>query len=369
MARSPGKTAARSEPPPIQPFGLVTWIRANLMSSWSNAILTILALWFSVRVFIAFFSWAVLDAAFGTTPESCDGIEGACWSFIADTWELYLVGLFPLEERWRPFLCLVILLLLLLASLVGGLRRRRGLFLGLWSVAAFTVFMLLRGGHWIGLKPITTDQWGGLTLTLVLSIVGIVFAFPIGVLVAIGRRSREMPAVRMLCVGYVELFRGVPLVSILFLSSILVPLFLPGELQADALLRAQVGIIVFQAGYIAEVVRGSLQSIPAGQVDAGQALGLRYGSIMRKIILPQALRNAIPALTNQFVIIIKDSSLVAIIGMFDLLGVTQITLAHEDWLGHPFEAFAFVGAIFWVMCFSLSQVSHNLEARLKTRHQ
>ena len=187
MARSLGK-AARSERPPIQPFSVVTWIRANLMSSWLNAILTILALWFLVRVFIALFSWALWDAAFGTTPASCEGIEGACWSFIADTWELYLVGLYPAEERWRPFLCLGILLLLLLASLVGRLRRQGGLFLGLWSVAAFTVFVLLRGGDWIGLKSITTDQWGGLVLTVILSIVGIAFAFPIGALAAIGRR-------------------------------------------------------------------------------------------------------------------------------------------------------------------------------------
>lgn len=368
MARSLGK-AARSERPPIQPFSVVTWIRANLMSSWLNAILTILALWFLVRVFIALFSWALWDAAFGTTPASCEGIEGACWSFIADTWELYLVGLYPAEERWRPFLCLGILLLLLLASLVGRLRRQGGLFLGLWSVAAFTVFVLLRGGDWIGLKSITTDQWGGLVLTVILSIVGIAFAFPIGALAAIGRRSRKMPAVRMLCVAYVELIRGVPLVSVLFLSSILLPLFLPTELHVDALLRAQVGIIVFQGAYIAEVVRGSLQSVPPSQEDAGRALGLRYFTIMRKIILPQALRNAIPSLTNQFVIIIKDSSLVLIIGMFDLLGVTKITLAHEDWLGHQYEPFVFVGAIFWVMCFSLSQISYNLEERLKTRDQ
>jgi general L-amino acid transport system permease protein len=336
----------------------------NLLSPWWNAVLSLAGLWLGWHALSALYGWAVARAAFGTTPASCEGIEGACWSFVADTIGLFLVGIYPAEERWRPFLCFVILLALALLTGWRRARRRPWMLAGVWLVCACTLVVLLHGGGWTGLEAVPTGRWGGLLLTLILSINGIVFSFPIGILLALGRRSRSMPAVRALCVGYIELIRGVPLISILFLASVLVPLFLPERVEVDTLIRAQVGIIVFQAGYMAEVVRGGLQAIPKGQEEAAYSLGLSHGRTMLLVVLPQALRIVIPSLTNQFIIILKDTSLVSVVGLFDLLGSAEITVRNPKWLGMTFEAYAVVAFFYWILCFSISRVSLRLEQRL-----
>ena len=363
---TPSSRAAEVKPP-VKHVGPLEWVLTNLFSPWWNGLLTVLAFWISFYAFGALYEWAVRDAAFGTTPESCQGIDGACWSFVADTIGLFLVGTYPVEERWRPYLCFGILFVLASASGLRGGRRPRWPIYVLWGFAPAFVLVLLRGGDWVGLRPVPTSHLGGLMLTILLSINGIAFAFPLGIMLALGRRSRKMPAVKALCVGFIELIRGVPLISILFLASVLVPLFLPSEVEVDILVRAQVGIILFQAGYVAEVVRGGLQAIPRGQEEAAESLGLRYGPIMLLIILPQALRVVIPALTNQFIIIIKDTSLVAVVGLFDLLGIAEISVRNPKWLGKTFEAYAVVGLFYWIMCFSVSRVSLKLEERLKER--
>ena len=357
-------SSAEPDLPPAQQVRPLRWVVENLFSPWWNALLTLAALWFLWHAVAALYEWAVAEAAFGTTPQSCEGIEGACWSFVADTIWLFLVGIYPADERWRPSLCFVILLVL---ALVSGWRRARShpwRLAGVWLLCAFAIGVLLYGGGWVGLEQVPTSRWGGLLLTLILSINGIAFAFPMGVLLALGRRSRTMPAVKALCVGYIELIRGVPLISILFLASVLVPLFLPAGVEVDTLIRAQVGIILFQAGYLAEVVRGGLQAVAKGQEEAAHSLGLSHGLTMLLIVLPQALRIVIPSLTNQFIIILKDTSLVAVVGLFDLLGIAEITVRNPKWLGNTFEAYAVVAFFYWILCFSISRVSLHLERRL-----
>ena len=356
-----------SLPPPVKVVGPLEWIHRNLLSPWWNAVLTVAALWLCFQAVFGLYGWSVQDAAFLGGPEACEGIEGACWPFVADTYALFLVGIYPKDERWRPYLCFVLLFVLSVVSLAARGRLGVGRLYAVWGAAPFVLVAILHGGPWLGLKTVPTTQWGGLMLTILLSIVGVAVAFPLGLLLALGRRSRRMPAVRSLCIAFIELIRGVPLISILFLATVLVPLFLPDQIEVDALIRAQIGIILFQAGYLAEVVRGGLQAVPGGQEEAAKSLGLDYGRTMALVVLPQAMRIVIPALTNQFIIILKDTSLVAIVGLFDLVGIAEVTIRNPKWLGMTFEAYAVVGLFFWIMCFSISLVSLKLEERLQAQ--
>ena len=344
-------------PPPVDVVGPLEWIRRNLLSPWWNAALTLVAVWICFETLFGIYGWSLRDAAFSGGPEACEGIDGACWPFVADTYALFLVGIYPEDERWRPYLCFGLLFALSSVSLVARGRVSMVKLYAAWGAVPFILVAILHGGSWLGLKVVSTTQWGGLMLTVLLSIIGIALAFPLGVLLALGRRSRKMPAVKALCVAFIELIRGVPLISILFLASVLVPLFLPAGVQVDALIRAQIGIILFQAGYLAEVVRGGLQAVPRGQEEAAQSMGLKYVQVMLLVVLPQAMRIVIPALTNQFIIILKDTSLVAIVGLFDLLGIAEVTIRNPKWLGKTFEAYAVVGAFYWIMCFTISRVS------------
>lgn len=356
------------EKPPSQKTGLVGWAVSNLLTPWWNAILSVITLvvcFFAVK---SFYGWAVESAAFASTPESCEGIDGACWSFVADSIWLFLVGLYPAEERWRPILCFFLVLLFVLGCYALRKVLKIRTFAAIGAMGIVVCGLLLYGHEWIGLPIVPTAKWGGLLLTLALSIIGIAFAFPLGVILALGRRSSNMPAVRMMCVGFIEFIRGVPLISILFLASILIPLFLPDDMDVDILIRAQIGIILFQAGYLAEVVRGGLQALPAGQEDAAKSLGLGYWHTVSFIILPQALKIALPSITNQFIITAKDTSLVSIVGLFDLLGIAELSIRNPKWLGTTFEAYIVVGLLYFVLCFSISHLSLKLEEHLKTGH-
>lgn len=341
-----------------------SWVQNNLFRTWWQSLLTLVGLAMVWRIGRPILDWAVFDAAFGTTPESCVDVRGACWSFIADRYPVFLVGTYPGDERWRPFLAFVALLAVAVAALVRDVRRHRAF---LWLALAVTVLMLalLRGGVALGLRPVPTEAWGGLMLTVILSAVGVAASFPVGLLLALARRSRKMPVVRALAVGYIELIRGVPLVSVLFLASVLVPLFLPGGAEVDSLVRAQIGIVAFQSAYIAEVIRGGLQAVPNGQEEAATALGLSPFQVMRLVVVPQALRLVVPAMVNQLIIIVKDTSLVVVVGMHDLLGIAELTVRGAVWLGRTYEAYAFVGLIYWVICFSISRASLRLETRFR----
>lgn len=342
---------------------LWSWLRENLFNSWLNTFLTLVSLWIIWSLASGLFSWGFFHAVFfGTDPESCRTTEGACWPVINDTLGLFMVGTYPFEDRVRPFLALLILLSAPLSAWVPRWRSLRQVQF-YWFLAPFTAFLIVRGGEgWPLLPSVETDLWGGLLLTLMLTIGGIIGAFPLGLTLALGRRS-SMPIIRALSIIYIEVIRGVPLVTILFMASVMLPLFLPQGVNFDKLIRAQIGIILFTAAYLAETVRGGLQALPRGQEEAAKAVGLSYWQTMGLIILPQALRIVIPTLVGQFIALLKDTSLVVIIGLYDLLGVTSLVTANPKWLGKISETYIFVGLIYWILCFSMSQIARKLELR------
>jgi len=357
-------------PPPVSAVGAFGWLRRNLFSSPFNAALTLLALYFLISLLLPILRWAVLDATWsGTDRAACQVNQGACWPFIRVHLEQFLYGFYPEAQRWRVILLILLLVLglapLFIRSVSAKLKRRLGL--GLLISFPILALILLKGGI-LGLPEVETSSWGGLLLTLVIAGVGMVGALPLGVLLALGRRS-SMPTIQALCVTFIELWRGVPLITVLFMSSVMLPLFLPAGLNFDKLLRALIGVTLFQAAYMAEVVRGGLQAIPKGQLEAAAALGLGYWKSMGLIVLPQALKLVIPGIVNTFIALFKDTSLVLIIGLFDLMNIVHNATTNPAWLGFSTEGYVFAAAIYWLFCFGMSRYSRNLEKRLHTGHQ
>lgn len=326
-----------------------------------NAVLTLLIGWFLVMAVPAVVDWALLSATF-TAPDAatCRAVSGACWAFIAEKHRLILFGLYPYDEQWRPLVASVVLIALVVATCRPTWWGRR---LGLAWIGGLAVSALLMWGGVLGLSYVENTRWGGLPLTLMLATFGVGLAFPLGVLLALGRRS-HLPAIKALCTAYIELIRGVPLISLLFMSSVMLPLFLPPGWGIDKLLRAQMALVLFAAAYIAEVVRGGLQAIPRGQLEGAASIGLGYWQQMRLVVLPQALRIVIPPLVGLFISVFKDTSLVVVIGIFDLTQSTKAAMADAAWRGFSLEAYVFVSAIYFVFCYAISRYSRNLEARL-----
>ncbi|MFI4982638.1 MAG: ABC transporter permease subunit, partial [Nevskiales bacterium] len=301
--------------PPQRPLRrLAGWLRKNLFSTWYNSLLTVAVAWIAWMAASGFVRWALLDASFAEGPEACRGVAGACWGFIREMWPLLLVGEYPAAQRWRPAAAALIVVVLGAATLNRRARSWRG-FWWLWPAGCLAALLLIRGSARIGLSMPDTTRWGGLMLTLILTVVGVAAAFPFGIVLALGRRSR-MPVIRALSVAYIELIRGVPLITILFMASFMLPLFFPEGLNFDKVLRAQAGIILFSAAYLAEVVRGGLQGVGRGQFESAGALGLNTWQTLGLIVLPQALRIVIPPLTSTFIALLKDTSLVAIVGLY-----------------------------------------------------
>lgn len=352
-------------PPPGQ-TGIVGWVREKLLSSPLNIILTVLAALLILFTLPGFIEWAFIKAKWtAPTAEACRGSGGACWAFIVEKHRLILFGLYPYDEQWRPLLAAAINTALIVASCMRRFWNMKLLYI--W-IGGLTIIAVLMWGGVFGLSYVQNTNWGGLPLTLILATFGIGFAFPFGLVLALGRRSK-MPAIKTLCVVYIELIRGVPLISLLFMSSIMLPLFFPEGVTIDKLLRAQLAIILFSAAYIAEVVRGGLQAIPKGQYEAADALGLSYWNKMGRIILPQALKIVIPPMVSLFIAVFKDTSLVVIIGIFDLMNATKASLTDTAWKGFSVEAYIFVSVIYFAFCFSMSKYSQGLEARLATGHK
>jgi general L-amino acid transport system permease protein len=362
-----GAVAAPLPPPALQ-TGAFGWARKRLFGGWVSSIITLALLYLLVRFVLSVLAWGVLHAVWSVpyaasgTPDTsaCQQAQGigACWAVIADKYRFILFGPYPYEQQWRPLICVVLFVAL---YVVSAMRRFwKASLIGIW-VATLTVIFLLMWGGVAGMPFVATDQWGGLPLTLILSTFGIAAAFPLAVLVALGRRSRELPMVRWLCVIYVELIRGVPLITVLFMASVLFPLFMPEGIDPNKLLRAQVAIILFAAAYLAEVVRGGLQALPRGQFEAADALGLSYWNKMGFIALPQALRLVIPPLVNTFIGLFKDTSLVLIIGIYDLLTAGKTAIADPNWSPYATEVYVFVGAIYFVFCYAMSRYSRGLE--------
>ena len=341
----------------------IGWPRKHLFNSIPNTLLTLFCLyilWITVPPLV---DWALVSPVWEGTAQDCRAGTGACWAFIGDKYRFILFGLYPYDEQWRPLLAVV---MFVIAALVSAYPKTWGWWLVPAWLAVFTVFGVLMWGGVFGLTYVENTQWGGLPLTLILAVVGIVLSFPLSVLLALGRRS-ELPAIRSVCVAFIELIRGVPLISVLFMASVMFPLFLPEGVTIDKLLRAQVGIILFTAAYLAEAVRGGLQAVPRGQYEAADALGLGYWKKTLLIILPQALKISIPPVVNQFISMFKDTSLVIIIGLFDLLHTAKTALIIDpQWRPFFVESYVFAAAIYWAFCFFMSRYSQFLERRLET---
>jgi general L-amino acid transport system permease protein len=342
------------------------WARDELFDGVGNTLLTLaiaalLVLWLPKLV-----SWALLHAVFRPDAEACRAAEhaGACWGVIGEKLRAIVFGRYPYALQWRPLLGMGVLAAALGASAVPRLWRPPLL---LAWVAAMALFLALMGGGVLGLAPVPSASWGGLPLTLLLSIASLAVAFPLGVLLALGRRS-PWPVLRSVCATYIEIVRGVPLISVLFMASFMLPLLLPTGWQLDVLLRVLVGITLFTAAYLAEVVRGGLQAVPEGQWLAARAMGLRPWQVQRHVVLPQALRSVVPALVNSFIGSFKDSSLVVIVSLYELTGALTLALGGDPtWRPFYLEGYLFVGAVYWVFCFGMSRYSGWIEQRLRRR--
>ncbi len=352
-----------SSPSPTIGWSAVRWFQKTFFSSWWNASLTVLLSIFLYRVFWSLLDWGVLNATFASRARADCTPEGACWPFISVHIAQFVYGHFPSAERWRVDIVFGLLILVALLVVVPS-RRRKPWYLWLGPIAFFPAIAgaLLVGGVF-GLAPVPTDQWGGLMLTLALSYGAMLGALPMGILLALGRRSR-LPLVRSASVAVIEFFRGVPLVTILFTSLFILPIVLPDGMTLDKLGRAIVAMMIFYGAYIAEVVRGGLQALPRSQYEAAEALGLGYWKAQALVIMPQALRLVVPGILNVMIGLLKDLTLVTIIGLFDLLGTAKQALGDPEWVGLSSEAYLFVSAVFFVACFGMSVYSQKLERRI-----
>jgi general L-amino acid transport system permease protein len=361
MTAAPLALARAAEGPPQRPSGL--WLALKpYIGTPLNAVLTLAFAALLVAVIPGAVRWAVLDAAFfPAEPQTCRATSGACWSFVLAKSGQLLFGIYPPDERWRPALvCIGILALLGLSVRPSSWRPRLAL---IWVTALATIIWLMRGG--LGLTYVPTTSWGGLPVTLILTVVAIGIAFPVAIGLALGRRS-NMPAVSVLCVIAIETVRGLPLLSILFVASIMLPLFLPEALLPDKFVRALVALTLFASAYLAEVIRGGLQAIPSGQGEAAKSLGLSYWHAQRFIVLPQAIRIVIPALANTIIVMIKNTSLVLVVGLFDLISAGKAALADPAWPSPSAETYLFIGAIYFALAFAFARFADFLERRGNT---
>ncbi|MCU0831104.1 MAG: amino acid ABC transporter permease [Rhizobiaceae bacterium] len=365
---------------PTSTKGVGHWLKTNLFATPFDTVLTLLAVLFLAWYLPPMLRWLFIDAVWtGEGRAACatvaqggvmpDGWSGACWAFVNAKFEQFIYGRYPIEERWRVNLTAILMIVLLVPLLIPTVGRK-----GLNAVLLFAVFpivayFLLVGGTF-GLSFVETPLWGGLLVTLVLSFFGIAVSLPLGILLALGRRS-SMPVIKMICIIFIEMVRGVPLVTVLFMASVMLPLFLPEGVTFDKLLRALIGVALFASAYMAEVIRGGLQAMPKGQYEGADALGLNYGQKMQLIILPQTLKLVIPGIVNTFIGLFKDTSLVYIIGMFDLLGVVRQNFSDAAW-ATPVTAstgLIFAGFVFWIFCFGMSRYSIFMERRLDRSHR
>ncbi|HEV7317924.1 MAG TPA: amino acid ABC transporter permease [Ensifer sp.] len=366
--------------PPVAEGGLFSWLRANLFATPKDTVLTIISLLLLAWLVPPAIQWLFVDAAWtgggrgvcatvaqgGTQPE---GWSGACWAFVNAKIDQFAYGRYPIEERWRPTLVGILFVLLLVPMAMPKVPYKGINAILLFAVLPLIAFILLPGG-WFGLTFVETPLWGGLMVTLILSFVGITVSLPLGILLALGRRS-HMPVIKMLCTAFIEMVRGIPLIAVLFMASVMLPLFLPQGVTFDKLLRALIGVSLFASAYMAEVVRGGLQAIPKGQYEGADSLGLSYWQKMNLIVLPQALKLVIPGIVNTFIGLFKDTSLVSIIGMFDLLGIVRFNFTDANWASSvtPISGLIFAGFIFWLFCFGMSRYSGFMERVLDTAHK
>ncbi len=329
---------------------------ATPFTGFTSVVLIVLIAWIAVPLI----RWAVIDATWiGSTRADC-APGGACWVFIRARFGQFMYGLYPVDQRWRVDIAGLLVLAGVLSVVFAPQRLRLKLAVAMLVILPPLGIWLLSGGF--GLRYVETREWGGLTLTLFISIYSSLIAIPLGILFALGRQS-ELRIIRLISVIFIEFWRGVPIIAVIFLASLLLPLILPGGIGIDRLARAVIGLGFVIAAYMAEAVRGGLQALPKGQREAATALGLNYWKATGLIVLPQALRISLPAMTNEFIALIKNTTLVLVVSILDLLGIAQASLADPNWVGMNMEAYVFSGAIYWLICFALSRWSRSLEKK------
>jgi general L-amino acid transport system permease protein len=352
-------------PPPIRSAGIVGWIRENLFSGWINTVITLILLWVVFQILTFVINWAFIDAVWiGGSAESCSDQDGACWAFVTDRWRLFVYGLYPREILWRVntvYLLAIILITTFVFSFGKYTKRFRISTIIVFPVA--TIIFLF--GGIFGMRPVSTESLGGLLLTLVVASTGILGAMPLGLLLALGRTS-ELTVIRWICIVFIEFWRGIPLIVAIVLFVALLPIFIPDGGKIDVIIRIFIAFAAFNSAYMAEVFRGGLQSIPAGQFEAANSIGLSYWQMMIYIILPQAIKNAVPALVNTCISIFKETTLIMLVGFSDFLGIIHMSLEDPKWLGPPqifASAYIFAALVFFVFTFGMSRYSVRLENR------
>lgn len=370
----------QAEVPPIATGGIISWMRVNLFATPKDSILTVISLLFLAWLLPPVIDWLFINASWtgggrgvcatvaqgGSQPE---GWSGACWAFVGAKFDQFLFGRYPIDERWRPTLVGILFVILLVPMLIPSAPRKGLNALLLFAGLPIFAFFILLGGVF-GLVHVETSLWGGLMVTLILSFVGIAVSLPFGILLALGRRS-QLPVIKLLCTIFIEIVRGIPLITVLFMASVMLPLFMaPGD-NIDRFLRALIGVSLFASAYMAEVIRGGLQAIPKGQYEGADSLGLGYWQKTRLIVMPQAIKLVIPGIVNTFIGLFKDTSLVGIIGMFDLLNIVRLNFSDANWASPvtPLTGLIFAGFVFWLFCFGMSRYSGFMERVLDTGHK
>lgn len=363
-------------PPPVIETGAIGWLRANLFSSVLNFVLTVLSVALIVWIVPPLLNFMIFDATWtGSDREACLAtaerpVVGACWAFIRERMGYFIYGFYPIAERWRVdvfFVLLAIGIVWLLAPRAKGRSISAAYFFVVMPVLSY---ILLLGWPLIGLPQVTTTQWGGMLVTVVVSAVGIVFSLPLGIVLALGRRS-QMPLVKLFSVIFIEFVRGVPLITVLFMASVMLPLFVPDQWSPDKLVRALIGVAMFASAYMAEVVRAGLQSVPRGQYEGAQALGLSYWRMMGLIILPQALRVTIPNIVNSYIALFKDTTLVFIVGIFDFLRTIETARIDPKWATPVTSTtgYVFAAIVYFICCYLMSRYARDMEKRLATGYR
>jgi general L-amino acid transport system permease protein len=353
-------------PAPIKVEGLVAWIRNNLFGDLRTSLGTLAIGAVLLWIVPPLIQWLFINAVWIKNYETCHAAAGACWGVIAEKYRIIIFGRYPFDDEWRPLIATVLLMALLVFSCMR--MAWKPLLGALWVVVLAVFFTLMRGGV-LGLSYVETSLWGGLPLTLLLASLSMTMAFPIALLIALGRRS-NLPAIRSLCTIYVELIRGVPLISVLFMASFMFPLLMPQGFNIDVLIRVLAGITLFAAAYMAEVIRGGLQAVPKGQIEAAATLGLSYWQTQRKIVLPQALAMVVPGIMNNFISTFKDTSLVTIVSMYELTGSMGMALNSDaNWRPFKIEGYLFIALIYFVFCFSMSRYSIWIEKQVNKSKQ
>ena len=339
-------------------------LNININSNWFNSILTLLIIFVLIQNIPPLLNWLIIDANFvGTTKEECTD-SGACWIFIKIWFPRLMYGLYPNTELWRINTSFIMLITLVVALFYIPIKLKKYLIIFLIFVFPFIMFNLISGGNF-GLEWVETTAWGGLSLTFIISIFALILCFPIGMFLALGRRC-SAPVTRYSSIGFIEFWRGVPLITVLFLASVLFPLFLPDGVYMDILFRVIIAITLFEAAYMAEVIRGGLQALPRGQYDAAKSLGMGYWRLHMLVILPQALKLVIPGIANTFLALVKDTPLILVVGLLELVGMIDMAKSNPDWLGFATEGYIFAGIVFWIICYSMSRYSQFLERKYKT---